>query len=124
VCLQCYWVGIAIFCPKKWGPLDVVVAADNEITAGQQNRHQVLAEPFLVSRAVAVVKPYVNWACEPLRPEDVPAAIVRGYHLAMQPLMGPVFISIPMDDWTHECRSVDVREVHPTVLADPVALDA
>jgi benzoylformate decarboxylase len=29
-----------------------------------------------------------------------------------------------MDDWTHECRSVDVREVHPTVLPDPVALDA
>jgi benzoylformate decarboxylase len=38
--------------------------------------------------------------------------------------MRPVFISIPMDDWTHECRTVDAREVHPTVLADPVALDA
>jgi benzoylformate decarboxylase len=94
------------------------------ITTGQQDRRQVLAEPFLVSRAVDVVKPYVKWACEPLRAEDVPAAIVRGYHLAMQPPMGPVFISIPMDDWTQECRSVDAREVHPTVLADPVALDA
>ena len=94
------------------------------VTTGQQDRGQVLAEPFLVSRAVDVVKPYVKWACEPLRAEDVPAAIVRGYHLAMQPPMGPVFISIPMDDWTHECRPVDVREVHPTVLADPAALDA
>jgi benzoylformate decarboxylase len=94
------------------------------VTAGQQDRRQVLAEPFLVSRAVDVVKPYVKWACEPLRAEDVPAAIVRGYHLAMQPPMGPVFLSIPMDDWTHQCRSVNVREVHPIVLADPVALDA
>jgi benzoylformate decarboxylase len=94
------------------------------VTTGQQDRRQVLAEPFLVSHAVDVVKPYVKWACEPLRAEDVPAAIVRGYHLAMQPPMGPVFISIPMDDWTHECRSVDAREVHQTVLADPVALDA
>jgi benzoylformate decarboxylase len=94
------------------------------ITTGQQDRRQVLAEPFLVSRAVDVVKPYVKWACEPLRAEDVPAAIVRGYHLAMQPPKGPVFISIPMDDWTHECRSVDAREVHQTVLPDPVALDA
>jgi benzoylformate decarboxylase len=94
------------------------------ITTGQQDRRQVLAEPFLVSCAVDVVKPYVKWACEPLRAEDVPAAIVRGYHLAMQAPMGPVFISIPMDDWTHECRSVDVREVHPTVLAHPAGLDA
>jgi benzoylformate decarboxylase len=93
------------------------------VTAGQQDRGQVLAEPFLVSRAVDVVKPYVKWACEPLRAEDVPAAIVRGYHLAMQPPMGPVFISIPMDDWTHKCRSVESREVHQTVLADPAALD-
>lgn len=94
------------------------------VTTGQQDRRQVLAEPFLVSRAVDVVKPYVKWSCEPQRAEDVPAAMVRGYHLAMQPPMGPVFISIPMDDWTHECRAVDVREVHPTVLADPVALDS
>lgn len=94
------------------------------VTAGQQDRRQVLAEPFLVSRAVEVVKPCVKWACEPLRAEDVPAAIVRGYHLAMQPPMGPVFLSIPMDDWTHECPSVDSREVHPCVLPDPIALDA
>ena len=63
------------------------------VTTGQQDRRQIMAEPFLVSRAVEVVKPYVKWACEPLRPEDVPAAIARGYHLAMQPPRGPVFIS-------------------------------
>jgi benzoylformate decarboxylase len=94
------------------------------LTTGQQDRRQVLAEPFLVSRAVDVVKPYVKWACEPIRAEDVPAAIVRGFHLAMQPPMGPVFISIPMDDWTHECRPVEAREVTQTVLADPAALEA
>ncbi len=93
------------------------------VTTGQQDRRQVLAEPFLVSRAVDVVKPYVKWACEPLRAEDVPAAVVRGYYLAMQPPMGPVFISVPMDDWTHECRAMDAREVTQTVLADTAALD-
>ena len=93
------------------------------ITTGQQDRRHVLAEPFLVSRAVEVVKPYVKWAYEPLRAEDVPAAIARGYYLAMQPPMGPVFISIPMDDWTHECPPMAVREVTQTVLADSVALD-
>ncbi len=94
------------------------------VTTGQQDRRQILAEPFLVSRAAEVVKPYVKWACEPVRAEDVPAAIARGYYLAMQPPMGPVFISIPMDDWNHECPAVAVREISPTVLADPAALDA
>ena len=47
------------------------------ITAGQQDRRHLLAEPFLVSRAVETVKPYVKWAYEPLRAEDVPAAIAR-----------------------------------------------
>ncbi|MDR3722165.1 MAG: benzoylformate decarboxylase [Candidatus Acidoferrales bacterium] len=93
------------------------------VTTGQQDRRQIMAEPFLVSRAVEVVKPYVKWACEPLRPEDVPAAIARGYHLAMQPPRGPVFISIPMDDWNKPCEPVVARNVSQSVLADPAALD-
>jgi benzoylformate decarboxylase len=93
------------------------------VTTGQQDRRHILSDPFLVSRAVETVRPYVKWAYEPLRAEDVPVAIARGYHLAMQPPRGPVFISIPMDDWTHECQPVEVRKVHDTVLPDPVALD-
>jgi len=93
------------------------------ITSGQQDRRHLQAEPFLVSRAVEVVKPYVKWACEPLRAEDVPATIARGYHIAMQPPMGPVFISIPMDDWTHECERVAVRDVTQRIFADRSSLD-
>jgi benzoylformate decarboxylase len=93
------------------------------VTTGQQDRRQVLAEPFLVSRAVEAVKPYVKWACEPLRAEDVPAAIARGYYLAMHPPMGPVFISIPMDDWTHECAPLAARKVSSSASPDPTALD-
>lgn len=93
------------------------------VTTGQQDRRQMAAEPFLVSRAVEVVKPYVKWACEPLRAEDVPAAIARGYHLAMQPPRGPVFISVPMDDWNKPCEPVIARKVSQTVEPDPAALD-
>jgi benzoylformate decarboxylase len=93
------------------------------VTTGQQDRRQVLAEPFLVSRAVETVKPYVKWAYEPVRAEDVPAVIARGYYLAMQPPMGPVFISIPMDDWTHECSPMTVRKVSPAASPEPAALD-
>jgi benzoylformate decarboxylase len=93
------------------------------VTAGQQDRRHVLAEPFLVSRATEVVKPYVKWACEPLRAQDVPSAIARGYYLATQSPMGPVFISIPMDDWMQTCPAVSLRSVTKTVMPDPAALD-
>ncbi len=93
------------------------------VTAGQQDRRQLLAEPFLASRAVETVRPYVKWAYEPLRAEDVPGAVARGIYLAMQLPQGPVFISIPMDDWTHECKPVPARKVSDSVLADPKALD-
>jgi benzoylformate decarboxylase len=93
------------------------------VTTGQQDRRQMLADPFLVSRAVETVKPYVKWAYEPVRAEDVPAAIARGYYLAMQPPMGPVFISIPMDDWTHQCSPLEVRKVSPGASPDANSLD-
>lgn len=93
------------------------------ITAGQQDRRHMLAEPFLTSRAVETVQPYVKWAYEPSQAEDVPGAIARAYYLAMQPPKGPVFISIPMDDWTHECSPIAARKVSEHVLADSSALD-
>jgi benzoylformate decarboxylase len=93
------------------------------ITTGQQDRRQLMAEPFLISRAAEVVKPYVKWSCEPQRAEDVPAAIARGYYLAMQPPRGPVFISIPMDDWNKPCEPIAARKVTPAVSPDPAALD-
>ncbi|HTT33868.1 MAG TPA: benzoylformate decarboxylase [Methylomirabilota bacterium] len=93
------------------------------ITTGQQDRRHLLAEPFLSGRPAEVVRPYVKWSYEPWRAEDVPAAIARGYYLATQPPTGPVFISIPMDDWTHECAPVEVRKVEQSVLPNPHALD-
>jgi benzoylformate decarboxylase len=93
------------------------------VTTGQQDRRQILAEPFLVSRAVEVVKPYAKWAYEPLLPEDVPAAIARAYHLAMLPPRGPVFLSIPMDDWNKPCQPVAARKVSQSVSPDPALLD-
>jgi benzoylformate decarboxylase len=93
------------------------------VTAGQQDRRQLFGGPFLASRAVETVKPYVKWASEPVRAEDVPAAIARGSYLAMQPPRGPVFLSIPMDDWTHQCVPQQVRKVSERVFADPALLD-
>src|SRR5260370_24666616 len=56
------------------------------ITAGQQVRAQVTMEANLSNRdAVIGPQPYVKWAHEPLRAQDVPHAIGRPTHHASPP---------------------------------------
>src|SRR6185436_11768936 len=82
------------------------------ITAGQQARSILPTEPFLFSmQATEFPKPYVKWSNEPARAQDVPAAIARAYYLAMQPPCGPTFVSVPIDDWTHQTQQVAARRV-------------
>ena len=70
------------------------------VTAGQQTREMVLCEPYLTNKDETVFpQPWVKWAYEPKRAEDVPAAFMRAYTVALQPPAGPVFLSIPLDDW-------------------------
>ena len=70
------------------------------VTAGQQTREMSLCDPYLNNRdATEMPKPWVKWSYEPARAEDVPAAFMQAYAVAMQPPMGPVFLSIPLDDW-------------------------
>jgi benzoylformate decarboxylase len=73
------------------------------ITAGQQVRAHITIEANLTNRDATVVpQPYVKWAHEPARAQDVPGASARAIHLATLPPKGPTFVSIPMDDWTAE----------------------
>jgi Thiamine pyrophosphate enzyme, N-terminal TPP binding domain len=70
------------------------------ITAGQQMREMILCEPMLTNRDETMLpRPYVKWAYQPARAQDVPGAIMRAYALALQPPAGPVYVSIPLDDW-------------------------
>src|SRR6201995_5296189 len=70
------------------------------VTAGQQTREMVLCEPYLTNTYETLLpQPWVKWAYEPKRAEDVPAAFMRAYAVALQPPAGPVFVSIPLDDW-------------------------
>jgi benzoylformate decarboxylase len=84
------------------------------VTAGQQSRAMiglgaVLAEPDLVR----VPEPQVRWSYEPARAQDVPRALSEAFHRAALAPAGPVFVSLPLDDWT---QSVDAHEV--ALLAD------
>ena len=93
------------------------------VTAGQQDRGQLEAEPFLSGPLVEIARPYVKWAHEPARPQDVPAALERAHHTAMQPPRGPAFVSIPMDDWAAPGLPHRRREVSGRTGPDPAALE-
>ncbi len=93
------------------------------ITAGQQVRAMMAIEPWLFNKeAVELPKPYVKWSYEPARAQDVPAAIARAYFTAMQAPRGPVFVSIPMDDWAVEVDPFPHREVSDRTAPGPQAL--
>src|ERR1700737_2430427 len=73
------------------------------ITAGQQVRPHIAIEANLTNRDATVgPQPYVKWAHEPARAQDVPGALARAIHHATLAPRGPAFVSIPMDDWTQE----------------------
>ena len=95
------------------------------ITAGQQARSILPFDPFLASvQATDLPKPYVKWAIEPARGADLPLALARAYHIAMQPPRGPVFISIPADDWDQPSDFVVPRRVSQALAPAPEAIAA
>ena len=65
--------------------------------------------------------PYIKWAYQPVRAQDVPQAVMRGIHVATQAPMGPVYISVPLDDWDVPMGSVSVipRSISTRFGPDP-----
>ncbi len=100
------------------------------ITAGQQARAQITLQANLTNRdATRMPHPLVKWSHEPPRAEDVPLALAHGAHLAGLAPRGPVFVSLPMDDWYAEVDEGDARaaidrKVTARATADPEAVRA
>ena len=96
------------------------------VTAGQQTREMVLCEPYLTNKDENLLpQPWVKWAYQPARAEDVPAAFMRAYTVALQPPAGPVFLSIPLDDWEKPALGpAVVRTVSHRVSPDTERLHA
>ncbi len=91
------------------------------ITAGQQTREMILCEPMLTNRDETIFpRPWVKWAYQPVRAQDVPGAIMRAYAIALQPPAGPVYVSIPLDDWDQPALGeAVVRSVSSRYAPDP-----
>jgi len=75
------------------GMCNIMTAFQNKtpliITAGQQTREMILGDPYLTNRDETVLpRPWVKWAYQPVRAQDVPGAIMRAYATAVQPPAG------------------------------------
>ncbi len=95
------------------------------VTAGQQARSLLPRAPYLFAeRATEFPRPYVKWASEPARAEDVPEAIAHAFAVARTPPFGPTFVSVPVDDWSRPCTPVAARRISGHTRPDPEALQA
>jgi benzoylformate decarboxylase len=73
------------------------------VTAGQQGRRYLALNAMLTNvDAPKLVEPLVKWSNEPARPQDVPQALSKGILLASAAPAGPVYLSLPLDDWDHD----------------------
>jgi benzoylformate decarboxylase len=96
------------------------------LTAGQHDQAMNLTEPILWSDLPPVARPYVKWAHEITRLEDLPRAVRRAAKTALAHPSGPVFISLPVDVLNAE-RELDLLEptrIAPRVRGDKAAIDA
>jgi benzoylformate decarboxylase len=109
-------LGALFTAAKNQSPLVVV--------AGQQCRSMLINDPYLgATDAAQFPRPYVKWSLEPARAQDVPAAIARAIYVARQPPQGPVFVSVPMDDWGQPAVPTSLRRVSDRVAGDPLRLE-
>ena len=73
------------------------------VTAGQQTRAMVGVEALLTNLdSTQLPRPLVKWSYEPSTAQDVPLAMSRALHMAALPPSGPVYLSVPYDDWAAE----------------------
>ncbi len=94
------------------------------VTAGQQVRNMVGPEVVLANvDATMLPKPLVHRSLEPLAAADVPRAFSESV-LASQ--RGPVYLSVPYDDWDAEVEESVVgqlsRTVAPGSAPDPIVI--
>src|ERR1700758_2736283 len=107
------------------GMCNIMTAFQNKtpliITAGQQTREMILGDAYLTNRdETTLPRPWVKWAYQPVRAQDVPGAIMRAYAVALTPPAGPVFVSIPLDDWDQPALGeAVVRTVSSRYSPDP-----
>ncbi|HEY5063568.1 MAG TPA: thiamine pyrophosphate-dependent enzyme [Xanthobacteraceae bacterium] len=91
------------------------------ITAGQQDLEYIATEPVLTADLATLARPFVKWAAEVHRPEDLPLYVHRAVKTALAPPTGPVFLSLPGDILKNDA---DIDLLEPTRVATRIRGDA
>lgn len=82
------------------------------VVAGQQSRKYVPLGAMLTNTgAMQLYDPLVKWSGEPLRPEDTPLLTSQAALLASSAPQGPVFLSVPLDDWACPADEGDAAQL-------------
>ncbi len=80
------------------------------ITAGQQVRATIGQEVMLANvDAASLPRPLVKWSAEPASPRDVVRTIGQAIHTAGLEPAGPVYVSVPYDDWAQQTGPEDAH---------------
>jgi benzoylformate decarboxylase len=91
------------------------------ITAGQQDLEYIVTEPVLTADLATLARPFVKWAAEVHRGEDLPRYVHRAVKTALAPPTGPVFLSLPGDILKNDA---DIDLLEPTRVAPRMRGDA
>jgi benzoylformate decarboxylase len=91
------------------------------VTAGQQDLSYLVTEPVLSADLPGLARPFVKWAAEVHRAEDLPRYVHRAVKTALAPPTGPVFLSLPGDILKQDA---DIDLLEPTRVAPRLRGDA
>jgi benzoylformate decarboxylase len=92
------------------------------VTAGQQARRYTELNAYLANvDAPKLAEPLVKWSHEPARPQDAPQSLSKAILLATAAPAGPVYLSLPLDDWDRDADASALGHLKSRVVdGDPV----
>src|ERR1700739_1541081 len=93
------------------GPVPVI------ITSGQQARRYTELKAYLTNvDAPKLVEPLVKWSHEPTRPQDAPQSLSNAIFQATAAPAGPVYLSLPLDDWDQDADASALGHLKSRVI--------
>jgi benzoylformate decarboxylase len=92
------------------------------ITSGNQARQYTELKAYLTNvDAPRLVEPLVKWSHEPSRPQDAPQSLSNAILRAAAAPSGPVYLSLPLDDWDQDADASALGHLKSRVIdGDPV----
>src|ERR687890_1406437 len=95
------------------------------VVVGQQDRRHLIYRPFLAGDLAGLAGEYPVWVHQPARAQDVPSAIARAWHEAVDG-RGPALVIVPSDDWAEPADDAPLAapaQLRRDVAAAPGTVD-